>query len=58
MGCLAMNDFDYADVQGLVRFGYKKMTKASYALLHIRNAVAALHWLLSASIANSIDCDS
>jgi Dyp-type peroxidase family len=55
MGCLAMSDFDYADVQGLVRFGYKKMTKASYALLRVRNAAAARTWLRSASVANAVE---
>lgn len=45
MGCLAMSEVDYADVQGLVRFGYKKMTRASYALLRVKNAAAARAWL-------------
>src|SRR6202035_3495460 len=55
MGCPVMSDFDYADVQGLVRFGYKKMTKASYALLRVRNAAAARAWLRSASITNAVE---
>ena len=36
-----MNEVDYADVQGLVRFGYKRMTKASYALVRVKDAAAA-----------------
>src|ERR1700734_1881773 len=55
MGCLAMSDFDYADVQGLVRFGYKKMTKASYALLRVRNAASARAWLRSAPVTNAVE---
>ena len=36
---------DYADLQGLVRFGFGNMVEASYALLQIRNAAAARAWL-------------
>ncbi len=38
-------DFDYADVQGLVRFGYGHLKSASYSLLRIKNAAAARQWL-------------
>ena len=31
---------DYADVQGLVRFGYGRMTSASYALVRVKNVAA------------------
>ena len=40
-------DVDYADVQGLVRFGYGRMTEASYALLRVKDAAAARAWLRS-----------
>ena len=33
-----MSQVDYADVQGLVRFGYGHMTSASYALVRVKNA--------------------
>ena len=38
MGSASMTNgaVDYADVQGLVRFGYGKMKEASYALLRVR----------------------
>jgi deferrochelatase/peroxidase EfeB len=45
-----MSEFDYTDVQGLVRFGYKKMTKASYALLRVKDAAMARAWLHSAPV--------
>ena len=45
---------DYADVQGLVRFGYGSMTEATYALLRIRNAAAARAWLSSAPITSAV----
>lgn len=44
------DELDYADVQGLVRFGYKRMTEASYALLSVRNPEAARAWLRSAPV--------
>jgi len=35
---------DVADVQGLVRFGYAKLTEARYLLLQVRDAAAARKW--------------
>ena len=49
-----MSEVDYADVQGLVRFGYGHMTSASYVLVKIRNSAAAKSWLRSASITSSV----
>jgi hypothetical protein len=55
MGGVTMNEFDYADVQGLVRFGYKKMTKASYALLRVKDVAAARAWLRSAPVTSAVE---
>lgn len=41
---------DYADVQGLVRFGYAKMTEACYFLLKIGDPRAARQWLAQAPV--------
>src|SRR5438067_7964631 len=49
-----MNDVDYADMQGLVRFGYGHMTRASYALVKVKNAAAAKSWLRSAPVASAV----
>ena len=49
-----MSDVDYADVQGLVRFGYGHLTSASYALVRVKNAAAAKAWLRSAPVTTSI----
>ena len=49
-----MTPVDYNDVQGLVRFGFGKMTEASYALLRIRNASAARAWLRNAPITSAV----
>lgn len=55
MGCPSMtqSEFDYSDVQGLVRFGYGKMTAASYALLRVKDAAAARSWLRTAHITSA-----
>jgi len=47
---MKQNELDYADVQGLVRFGYGKMKGASYALLRVKDATAARSWLRAARI--------
>lgn len=45
---------DYADVQGLVRFGYRLMKEASYALVRIKSAAAARSWLRSARVTSAV----
>jgi Dyp-type peroxidase family len=47
-------EVDYADVQGLVRFGYGRMTQAAYALVRIRDLAAARAWLRSAPITSAV----
>jgi Dyp-type peroxidase family len=49
-----MSDFDYADIQGLLRFGYKKMTKASYALLRVKDPATARAWLRAAPVTSAV----
>src|SRR4029453_3162186 len=44
---------DYADVQGLVRFGYGRMTSASYALVRVKDVTAAKAWLRAAPVTNA-----
>ena len=53
-----MSEVDYTDVQGLVRFGYKKMTKASYALLRVKDAGMARAWLHAAAVTNAVEVKS
>jgi len=45
---------DFADVQGLVQFGYGKLTDACYYLLEIADPVAASNWLRAASVATAV----
>jgi deferrochelatase/peroxidase EfeB len=54
MGRIAMSEVDYADVQGLVRFGYGHMTSASYALVNVKNVAAAKAWLRSAPVTSAV----
>jgi Dyp-type peroxidase family len=49
-----MSEVDYADVQGLLRFGYGQMTSASYALVRVKNADAAKAWLRSAPVTTAV----
>ena len=46
-------EVDFTDVQGLVRFGFGKMTEATYVLLSIRDAAAARRWLRGAEITSA-----
>lgn len=48
---------DYGDVQGLVRFGYARMTEACYFLVKIRTASAARTWLSNAPITSAVKLD-
>jgi Dyp-type peroxidase family len=52
-----MTDVDFNDVQGLLRFGYGKMTQASYALLRVRDAAAARAWLRAAPVTSALTMD-
>lgn len=49
-----MSEVDFADVQGLVRFGYKDMTKASYVLARVKDAAAARAWLRTAPVTSAV----
>lgn len=48
---------DYTDIQGLVRFGYRELTEASFLLLRIRNAEAARAWLKTALVSSATKSD-
>jgi deferrochelatase/peroxidase EfeB len=54
---MTTHEADFADVQGLVRFGYGKMKEASYALLRVRDAAAARAWLRAAPITTAVAMD-
>lgn len=56
MGGIAMNpeQFDFSDVQGLVRFGYGDMKRARYELLWIKDVKAAKQWLRHAPVTSAV----
>src|SRR5271165_3450778 len=45
---------DYRDVQGLVRFGYARMTDACYFLVNVKQTAAARRWLATAPITTAV----
>jgi deferrochelatase/peroxidase EfeB len=51
---MTRSEVDYGDVQGLVRFGYKRMTQASYALLRVKDVTAARAWVRTAPISSAV----
>ncbi|MBV8142990.1 MAG: peroxidase [Verrucomicrobia bacterium] len=54
---MTQSQMDYSDVQGLVRFGYKRMTEASYVLLRIKDVAVARSWLRVAPVTTAIVAD-
>jgi deferrochelatase/peroxidase EfeB len=44
---------EFADVQGLLRFGYKHHTEGAFALLRVRNRAAARAWLAAAPVGSA-----
>jgi deferrochelatase/peroxidase EfeB len=47
-------EFEFDDLQGLVRFGYGKLTYTCFLLLNVTDAVAAKEWLVTAPISNAV----
>lgn len=47
---MAFTNADYRDMQGLLRFGYVRLTEACFLLLRIEDAAAAGHWLEHAPV--------
>ena len=50
---MAVNQVDYDDIQGLVRFGFGKMNEACYYLVRIKDPSAARSWLANAHITSA-----
>lgn len=53
MASTSVSRVDFADIQGIVRFGYKHMTKACFLLLEIKDATAARVWLGRAPVSSA-----
>jgi deferrochelatase/peroxidase EfeB len=48
-------DIDYDDIQGLVRYGYGRLTEACFFLLAIEDRAAARAWLLGAPVTTAAE---
>jgi deferrochelatase/peroxidase EfeB len=51
---LIRDEIDDSDIQGIVRFGYRSMTEAAYALVRVKSAAAARAWLRTAPITSAV----
>jgi deferrochelatase/peroxidase EfeB len=49
---------DFRQVQGLIRFGYGRLTESSFLLLTIRDAEAARAWLRTTPVSNAVACET
>ena len=57
MSAIQGRPVELADVQGLVRFGYKHLTEACFLLLRVRNPAAARAWLARAPVTSAVRTD-
>jgi deferrochelatase/peroxidase EfeB len=48
-----LSQADYSDMQGLLRFGYGKLTAACFLLLRIHDVAAACQWLAQAPVSSA-----
>lgn len=55
MAEITMSAVDYDDMQGLLRFGFKHLNRASFLLMRVRDRDAACHWLAKAPVTNAAD---
>jgi deferrochelatase/peroxidase EfeB len=46
---------EFEDIQGLVRYGYKRLPEACFLLLQIRDAAAARRWLAAAPVSDATE---
>jgi len=51
------SDFEFDDLQGLLRFGHGKLTDTCFMLLNIVDATAARQWLNSAPVSNAVETE-
>lgn len=55
---MAVSPADYDDMQGLLRFGYGRLTEACFLLLRVRDAASAGAWLETAPVATAKELSS
>jgi deferrochelatase/peroxidase EfeB len=57
MAMMNSSDFEFDDLQGLLRFGHAKLTDTCFMLLNIVDASAAKQWLGTAPVSNAVQSD-
>jgi len=55
---MTTHEVDFREVQGILRFGYGRLTEAVFLLLNIRDINAARQWLATAPISNAVACET
>ena len=55
---MAVSPADYDDMQGLLRFGYGRLTEACFLLLRVQSVTAAGAWLETAPVATAKELSS
>jgi deferrochelatase/peroxidase EfeB len=50
-------DFEFADLQALLRFGHGKLTESCFLLLNVVDAIAARAWLAAAPVSSAVITD-
>lgn len=55
---MTTNEVDFREVQGILRFGYGRLTEAVFLLLNIRNVEAARQWLASVPVSDAVARDT
>lgn len=48
-----LSNADYGDIQGLLRFGYSRLTAACFLLMRIDDAASACRWLANAPLSSA-----
>ena len=51
---MSASTVDVDDIQGLLRFGYKHQTQASFLLLQVKDRAAACAWLSSVPVNSAV----
>jgi deferrochelatase/peroxidase EfeB len=51
------SDFNFGDLQALLRFGHKKLSDTCFLLLNVQDADAAKQWLSTAPISSAMTAD-
>lgn len=57
MSPVAARNVDLDDIQGIVRYGYRRLPEASFLLLRVRDRSAARQWLAELEVSSAVERD-